>query len=305
MVLKIIQKPTNGILGGPKINEFTLIAEGYNFHIKIHQCVQRTIIIESHETDNCKYYLNIFYTLESLLMIFDGHFIPTINAFANDTDITHSWHERTLPSYSSADFVIGTENKLIDYSEVIDEELFEKWRNLKLELDLNFKTMLYCTSSVKMPRDMQCAFLIEAFSGIYTLVLKKYPELKSSPSKGESKLKYYLVAIFEKFGNIIFDDELIINKYEFAQILVNSRNRIAHILSDQKGYFLNGGECVMYLKKLFLLYRIVLFDQLELPQSLYKEKLSCTVLSINSHKHMVEFIEKFKSICKDKPEKQN
>ena len=61
----------------------------------------------------------------------------------------------------------------------------------------------------------------------------------------------------------------------------------------------------MYLKKLFLLYRIVLFDQLELPQSLYTDKLSSTVLSINNHKHMVEFIEKFKTICKDKLEKQN
>ncbi len=295
MVLKIIQKPTNGILGGSKINEFTLNADGYNFYIKIHQCVQRTISIESHETDDCKYYLNIFYTLESLLMIFDGHFIPTINAFSNDTDITHSWHERTLPSYSSADFVLGLENKLIDYSEVIDEELFEKWYNLKIELDLNFKTMLYCTSSVKMPRDMQCAFLIEAFSGIYMLAIKKYPSIKCSPPKGESRLKYYLIAIFEKFGDMIFNDELIINEPEFAQILVNSRNRIAHILSDQKGYFLNGEESVMYLKKLSLLYRIVLFDQLELSESLYEKQLDIAVQSIDKQKAVIDFLKKLKN----------
>lgn len=301
MILRITQKLANGVLGGPKHNEFTLNVNGFNFNIRIQQYVERTISIDSCETDNCKYYLDIFYTLETLLMICDGQFVPTISVFENDVEITSSWHKRALPSHSSADFMLGAGNLLIDYSKVIDEKLFKKWYKLESELDLNFKAMLYCTSSVEMPRDMQCSFLIEAFSEIYEVVIKKYPDIKINIiPKGESELKHYLVVLFEKFGSIIFNEELLINKYEFAQILVNSRNRIAHISNKKERYFLNGGECVMYLVKLSLLYRIILFDKLDLPQSLYKEQLSSIVLSINKHKCMTEFLEKLKAFSKEK-----
>ncbi len=296
MLLKITQKPTNGFLGGPKYNKFTLDANGVNFNIEIQQSVERIICIDSSETNNYKYYLDIFYTLETLLMICDGYFIPTISAFEDEVEITSSWNKRRLSSYSSADFMLGAGNKLIDYSEIINEEMFKKWNDLKSELDLNFKMMLYCVSSVEMPKDMQCAFLTEAFSGIYELAIEKYSDIKvKKASKGESDLKYYLVALFEKFGGIIFGEELAINKYAFAQILVNSRNRIAHISSKQNRTFLNGEECVMYLKKLSLLYRIIIFDYLELSESLYNDKLSSAVTSINNHKSMSEFFDKLKN----------
>ena len=113
--------------------------------------------------------------------------------------------------------------------------------------------------------------------------------------KGESKLKCYLIALFEKFGAIIFGEELAINKNTFAQILVNSRNRIAHISSKQDRVFLNGEECVMYLKKLSLLYRIIIFDHLEIPEELYKDKLSSAITSIDKNKTMTEFFGKLKS----------
>lgn len=297
MLLKIIQKPTNGFLGGPQYNKFTLHANGFSFNIEIQQSMTRIICIDSTEANNYKDYLDIFYTLETLLMICDGHFIPTISAFEDDTEITSSWNKRRLPSYSSADFMLGVGNKLIDYSEIIDEEMFMKWYDLKKELDLNFKMMLYCVSSVEMPKDIQCAFLTEAFSGIYELVIEKYVDIKINKiPKGESELKHYLVALFERFGDIVFKDELAINKYEFAQILVNSRNRIAHISRKQNRVFLNGGESVMYLKKLSLLYRIIIFDQLELSQSLYQEKLAAAVCSINNQECMSNFIEKLKII---------
>lgn len=296
MILKIIQKPTNGFLGGPKYNKFTLHANGFSFNIEIQQGITRIICIDSFESNNYKDYLDIFYTLETLLMICDGHFIPTISAFEDDIEITSSWNKRRLPSYSSADFMLGAGNKLIDYSEIINEEMFKKWYDLKSELDLNFKMMLYCVSSVEMPKDMQCAFLTEAFSGIYELAIEKYPDIKvKKASKGESDLKYYLVALFEKFGGIIFGEELTINKYTFAQILVNSRNRIAHISSKQNRVFLNGEECVMYLKKLSLLYRTIIFDYLELSEDLYKDKLSSATTSINNHRSMSEFFDKLKN----------
>ena len=296
MILKIIQKPTNGFLGGPKYNKFTLHANGVSFNVEIQQSISRIICIDSSESNNYQDYLDIFYSLETLLMLCDGQFIPTISAFEDDIEITCSWNKRRLPSYSSADFMLGSGNKLIDYSEIIDEEMFKKWYDLKTELDLNFKMMLYCVSSVEMPKDMQCAFMTEAFLGIYELALKRYPAIKAPPiPKGESKLKCYLIALFEKFGAIIFGEELAINKNTFAQILVNSRNRIAHISSKQDRVFLNGEECVMYLKKLSLLYRIIIFDHLEIPEELYKDKLSSAITSIDKNKTMTEFFGKLKS----------
>ena len=296
MILKIIQKPTNGFLGGPKYNKFTLHANGVSFNVEIQQSISRIICIDSSESNNYKDYLDIFYTLETLLMICDGHFMPTVSAFEDDIEITSSWNKRRLPSYSSADFMLGTWNKLIDYSEIIDEDMFMKWYDLKKELDLNFKMMLYCVSSVEMPKDIQCAFMTEAFLGIYELVIKKYPTVKMNKiPDGESKLKYYLIALFEKFGAVIFGKELTINKNSFAQILVNSRNRIAHISSRQNRVFLNGEECVMYLKKLSLLYRIIIFDHLEISEDLYKDKLSSATTSIDNHKSMSEFFDKLKN----------
>ena len=56
--------------------------------------------------------------------------------------------------------------------------MFKKWYDIKTELDLNFKMLLYCVSSVEMPKDMQCAFITEAFIGIYELVIKSILPLK-------------------------------------------------------------------------------------------------------------------------------
>lgn len=67
----------------------------------------------------------------------------------------------------------------------------------------------------------------------------------------------------------------------FVQILVNSRNRIAHIKSKQNRKFLNGDESVLYLHKLSLMYRIILLDLLDIPLNRYKERLSNRIETIN------------------------
>lgn len=51
----------------------------------------------------------------------------------------------------------------------------------------------------------------------------------------------------------------------FSAALKESRNRIAHIKAKQGKLFLDGKESVLYLCKLSMLYRIILFDLLEIP----------------------------------------
>ncbi len=161
---------------------------------------------------------------------------------------------------------------------------------------MNFKMVLYCLSDVQIPVDMKCAFMIEAFLGICELVSMKrndfpLPAVPKKP-KQESKLKYYFSAVADKYGNSIFEEEYKRDKMKFAQILVNSRNRIGHIRSQQDRVYLDGGESVMYLMKLSLLYRVVLFDLLGIDKHTYEGNLEKRVQAINAHDVMKNFLKK-------------
>ena len=90
-------------------------------------------------------------------------------------------------------------------------------------------------------------------------------------------LKY----IISHYGQEIFRGEYQKDLEGFVQILVNSRNRIAHIKSKQNRKFLNGDESVLYLHKLSLMYRIILLDLLDIPLNRYKERLSNCIETIN------------------------
>lgn len=289
MKLSIIQQPENGVLGGPKDKSFSIGLNNASYDISINQLCHREIVVS---TNNGSYkdILSAFYSLETLLMLFDGQFYPTIKAF-DGAKITSSWNERRLPSYNSADFMLGSGNKLIEFDTILDVQLFQNWCALKKELDLVHNMVLYCLSSVEMPKDMQVAFMTEAFIGVCELINTKDSSFKlpKVPAK-ESKLKHYFLAVTDKYGQNIFAEEFSRDKEKFAQILVNSRNRIAHIKSKQGRTYLDGSESVMYLMKLSLLYRIILFDLLGIPTNMYNTSLSSRVQAINNHATTKSFL---------------
>lgn len=280
--------PENGFLGGPKTKAFAVSINDMGYEVTIDQLGQREITISS-SSDNYDNLLSVYYNLETLLMLFDGQFYPVIKAF-DGADITNSWNKRSLPCYSSADFMIGVSNRLLDFDEVLDESLFKKWCSLRSELDIVHNMVLYCLSSVEMPKDMQCAFMTEAFEGLCELINNRNPlfELPRVPPK-ESKLKHYFLAVADKYDTEIFVKEFSQNKDGFAQILVDSRNRIAHIKSKQKRRYLDGRESVMLIVKLSLLYRIALFDLLGIPTGKYNNALLSRVQAVNDHPVMKKF----------------
>lgn len=295
MKLTITQKPKDGFLGGPKGNSFSICHNTVNYEININQCDgQRTTIVSS-ESGTYADTLDICYSLESLLMLFDGQFYPVVSVFDGDTEITQSWKQRTLPSYSSADFMIGSGNRLIDFEAVLKAELLQKWHVLKKELDLIHKMVLYCLSSVQMPKDMQCSFMVEAFEGLAELVTQRKPEIVfPKASRGDSQLQLNLLTFIPRFGSAIFEKETQRDIDKLTQILVDSRNKIAHIKSKQNRVYLDGGESVMYLMKLSLLYRVVLFNLLGIAESCYQDKLGLHVQLIDKHDVMRNFLEKLK-----------
>lgn len=142
---------------------------------------------------------------------------------------------------------------------------------------------IYCLSRVEMPVDMKCAFLIEAFIGVGEIIQSKKSEfvLPKRKSREESQLGLDLKYIISHYGQEIFRGEYQKDLEGFVQILVNSRNRIAHIKSKQNRKFLNGDESVLYLHKLSLMYRIILLDLLDIPLNRYKERLSNRIETIN------------------------
>ena len=124
--------------------------------------------------------------------------------------------------------------------------------------------------------------MIESFLGICEIVNKKTGLQLPSVSRNQSKFKYYFLMVSEQYGADIFKEEFSINKDKFATILVDSRNRIAHTKSKQNRIYLDGGESVMYLLKLSLLYRVILFNLLGIPQKIYNDKLTMYVKKLTT-----------------------
>ena len=75
-----------------------------------------------------------------------------------------------------------------------------------------------------------------------------------------------------------FDEYIIttegVGAYErFLSAMVNSRVRIMHIKREQKGVFFNGNESVLYMLKMNLLYRRIMFEVLGIDEAIYKNSL--------------------------------
>lgn len=291
MKLIIEQRLENGIPGGPKHSSLEVNHRGSVYNVTVHQEGKRIITIE---TTNSTYEdtLSIYYSLQTLLMLFDGRFYPVTKA--NDgADITGSWLERELACYHSADFMTYHSNKLLDFDSVLCTKRFIKWIKLERQLDIIHKMVLYCLSTVKMPKDMQCAFMIEAYEGFSQLVSGrkngyKLPEIGNN----ESKLQTYLIKIIKECDHGIFKQEADRDLNRFTKILVTSRNRIAHIQKKNSGDYLNGKESVIYLLKLSLLYRAVLFDLLGIPYELFDANLKDFVEKIDRCDITQKFLER-------------
>jgi hypothetical protein len=294
MKLLVSQAPEKGWLSGPKYKLFSVSFQGIDYEIEIEQCLERKITISQLQNDTYHNLLSVLYSLITLLMLFDGQFYEYNRVLENNQEITSSFRHRALASYKSADFMVGSGNILIDYEDVLSSALLKGWIDLKEELDMIHNMVLYCLSNVQMPVDMKCAFMIEAFLGLCELVKEHKPDF-SLPTihKGDSKLQKYLCAIIEHYGHNIFYMESHRSKEQFAQVLTDSRNRIAHIKKKQERLFLNGDESVLYLSKLSLVYRVILFDLLGISEVYYNSKLNAKTDTLNQWNGVLhKFMEK-------------
>ena len=270
------------LLGGPHIVEFDTTDE-QKFHIKIEQCGFRMIAITSDRDTSAFDLYAILTRIERLLMLLEGVFIPLSELKLSESDTAN---EKQLTSFqnnlikgrlsyfSSADFCNYKVNKLLEFDTILTAELYSKWEQLLVELDLVHQVYLYFLSNSKITVDVKCAFLIELAEPLIEVV-KEHTKFFSSLTPGPrgASLKNCLDALITKYGADIFGSELASDYERFLFAMVNSRVRIMHIKREQKGVFFNGNESVLYMLKMNLLYRRIMFEVLGIDEAIYKNSL--------------------------------
>ncbi|SCJ57265.1 Uncharacterised protein [uncultured Butyricicoccus sp.] len=270
------------LLGGPHIVEFDTTDE-QKFHIKIEQCGFRMIAITSDRDTSAFDLYAILTRIERLLMLLEGVFIPLSELKLSESDTAN---EKQLTSFqnnlikgrlsyfSSADFCNYKVDKLLEFDTILTAELYSKWEQLLVELDLVHQVYLYFLSNSKITVDVKCAFLIELAEPLIEVV-KEHTKFFSSLTPGPrgASLKNCLDALITKYGADIFGSELASDYERFLFAMVNSRVRIMHIKREQKGVFFNGNESVLYMLKMNLLYRRIMFEVLGIDEAIYKNSL--------------------------------
>ena len=278
----------NIILGGPHVAEFE--TRDNKFFIKIEQCGYRKISIKALEETSVFELYGVFTKIERLLMIFDGQFLNLENLeFTDSSDTEKSMlksvgnnlmHQR-LSYFKSSDLVSYKVDKLLEFEEVLNSDLYDKWEHLLEELDIAHQMYLYAMGDTKITVDVKCAFLIE-LSETLVEVLKAYTNSfqKLKPGNGTS-LKACVKALIEEYGKDIFEREMEANEKEFLSTVINSRVRIMHIKRNQKIKYFDGNESVLYILKLSLLYRRILLEILGVEKQVYVDKLRKCVSGLN------------------------
>lgn len=260
-----------------------LLRDEIPLEILVEQEEKRTITIKCDTDISVQTLYAILSRIERLLMLFDGRFVPICVLQFGDSDscsvaklnefAEHCLRNR-LSYFSSVDFCQYPFNKLIEFDDVLTEELYRKWESVLEELDIVHQMYLYSLCDSGQPIDIKCAFLVELAEPLVEIVKNNknyFPSLR--PGERSTTLKDCLRAIILKYGHVVFEQEINHDFEKFLQCLVNSRKRIMHIKRRQNGIYFNGSEAILYSVKLQLLYRLVLFELLDIEQMDYYDSI--------------------------------
>lgn len=248
--IEINQFIKNGMLGSKEDISVPFNFENSEYTIKISQFGFRTITISANKQQELDSFLSIFYLLEKLLMLMEGEFLEVkeykiISDEIETSKQTKDLFKNRLSLYESADFTRGLHSKFVEYDSILSEKILLSWIKILDELDILHTVVLYSMADTKLPLDIKCAFFIESSESLSEL-LEKQTDFKIEKDRGKKTLKNRLKAIIDMYGQEIFADELHTNEDKFLEVLVNSRNRIAHIKSNQKKVYLKGEEYLLY-----------------------------------------------------------
>lgn len=131
--------------------------------------------------------------------------------------------------------------------------------------------------------------LLMLFDGVFIPL----SELKFSESDtvDENRLiscQNNLIKMRLSYGVDIFSRELSSDYESILQIMVNSRIKIMHIKRKQNGLYFNGNESILYILKMNLLYRKIMFEMLNIEEVNYKDNLLRCVSRLDKWSSVLE-----------------
>lgn len=296
----------NGLLSTTPENQFSVNFFGTNFDITVFQHGIRETTIASDRPTEADHFWSLFLCIRRLDMLFDGRFLDLHSVQFYTGEEETSWsnelfvelQRRKLEFYSSADYSLGRLS-FANPIQFLSADLLQRWMDIESDLDIVHKMVLYSVSSVGLPVDLKNAFLIESFESLFELLQKKDSTLQLEPKRQmtggiDSKLRRILKTIILKYGDDIFAEEKSKNLDDFCQVLVNSRNRIAHIKTNCPKLYLGAKESILYSVKLSVLYRHILLQLLSVNYSEYNTRISKIVHEWNSWQGTLTFFLKTK-----------
>lgn len=261
--------------------------------ISISQGPKRTIRIVASELVYWSRLLGPLYQLERLLMLFDGRFIPLVDLKFTD-NLNESFESgfeaekarkealrKRLKYFDSADYLQIDDIKLIEFQDVLTSELFGRWLKLLDELDIINQMYLYAVSDNGMPMDVPLAFLTELAEPMVEILKEQkglYEDLH--PGKRGTLLLDCLKALADQYGSPVFDNEP--NLDLLLLKLKENRHRIMHIKREQQHLQFDRKDCVLYINKLSLVYRHIIFDLLGITQDKYYQQLEKITSTLDS-----------------------
>lgn len=293
-------KENNGILGGPHEVEF-ISASGYL--IKIEQCVYRKITVSTKEDTPADNLYRELTVIVRLLMILDGKFYDLEEFEFYDSER----QGQRLDGYSSnlrkarqsvyqSDELCSSNDRLIQFDDIITPKLFEEWRVLLTDLDIIHPIYLHSLSATKIPVEIKASFLIEMAESYVELVKTRTNMFSTlNPGQNGTPLKKCLEALIDEYGKDIFAREINTNKDKFSEMLKDSRVRIMHIKRNQTRDHLNPSETRLYIMKLSLMYRSIILQLLGVDEALFHNNLVRIADSFNCwNGTLVAFLNKIK-----------
>lgn len=247
-------------------------------------------LLSEEETETITMY-SVLLNLERLLNIFDGVFIPLseISLYGNESIEAYNslcvhLKKMRLKYFLSAPFLTVQTDRIVNYEDVLSEEMYERWKEVLGELGVVNQMYLYAVSDNGMTNDIKCAFLIELAEPLSEILRSEGILLKKTVDKnGFLSLRSCLRIIINRYGTILFEKEKVFGIGKILECLVNTRVNIMHIKKNQKTPKLEGKENVLYATKMSYLYRIVILEWIGVDEKYY----------INNLKKRIEDMETF------------
>lgn len=281
MELIITQNNDNGMFGGPYISDFEYTYKDVLYRAIIEQGGIRKIQIGTDTIVKPVDLLIMETFLEQVLFLFDGRFYPIKTAEIIDEkekpeihqNVINKYFNNRLPIYSSLDICKYSFMRLINYKDVDFKNVMIEWSKLSEELDIAFNMFRYCLSDIPMPVDCKISSIIEMVKPIGEILEKSNDSFRIERNKDHMPLKKALDVTIKTFGDEIFEKELSNDFQEFLKLLVNTRNKISHVKSEQGKRCLDGVQCALYIAKLSILYRKIIFMLLGIDKALYTDNI--------------------------------